>query len=163
MTWRQGKAYSDDLRARVLAAVDGGMAARTAAALFRVSVSYIYKALSRRRQTGEVGANPTRGHRPRKLSPDQEAALAGHVHANNDVTLAVLQGWLEAEHGVRVSSGAMWNIIDRLGLTLKKRRSGRASRTGRTLPPGDGSGVLRSPSSIRTGSSSSMKQVPQPR
>ena len=35
---------------RVLAAVDGGMAARAAAELFRVSVSYIYKALIRRRR-----------------------------------------------------------------------------------------------------------------
>ena len=53
MVWRQGQSYSEDLRARVLAAVDGGMAARAAAELFRVSVSYIYKALIRRRRTGE--------------------------------------------------------------------------------------------------------------
>ena len=30
MGWRQGQSYSEDLRARVLAAVDGGMAARAA-------------------------------------------------------------------------------------------------------------------------------------
>ena len=40
-----GQSYSEDLRGRVLAAVDGGMAARAAAKLFRVSVSYIYEAL----------------------------------------------------------------------------------------------------------------------
>ena len=74
MVWRQGQSYSEDLRARVLAAVDGGLAARAAARLFRVSVSYIYKALIRRRRTGEVSASPRRGHRPRKLSPAQEAA-----------------------------------------------------------------------------------------
>ena len=51
MAWRRGQSYSEDLRARVLAAVDGGMAARAAARLFRVSVSYIYKALIRRRRT----------------------------------------------------------------------------------------------------------------
>jgi hypothetical protein len=33
MAWRQGQSYSDDLRGRVLAAVDGGMAARAAAKL----------------------------------------------------------------------------------------------------------------------------------
>ena len=43
MAWRQGQSYSQDLRGRVLAAVDGGMAARTAAKLFQVSVPYIYK------------------------------------------------------------------------------------------------------------------------
>jgi transposase len=154
MHWRQGQAYSDDLRGRVLAAVDGGMAARTAASVFQVSVSYIYKALIRRRRTGETTASSVRGHRPRKLTPDQEAALAAHVLANSDMTLAAMQSWLEAEHGVRLSSGAMWTIMDRLGLTLKKRRSGRASKTGRTWQPGGRSGTRRSPSSIPTSSSS---------
>src|SRR5712691_11870503 len=61
MAWRQGQSYSEDRRARVLAAVDGGMAARAAARVFRVSVSYIYKALIRRRRTGEVSASSRRG------------------------------------------------------------------------------------------------------
>jgi len=56
MAWRQGQSYSEDLRRRVLAAVDGGLAVRSAAAVFRVSVSYIYKALIRRRRTGETSA-----------------------------------------------------------------------------------------------------------
>ena len=76
MAWRQGQSYSEDLRARVLAAIDGGMAARSAASVFRVSVSYIYKALIRRRRTGEVSASSRRGHRPRKLTARQEVALA---------------------------------------------------------------------------------------
>ena len=50
MAWRQGQSYSDDLRSRVLAAVDGGMAVRAAASVFQVSISYIYKALIRRRR-----------------------------------------------------------------------------------------------------------------
>lgn len=121
MVWRQGQSYSEDLRARVLAAVDGGMAARSAARLFRVSVSYIYKALIRRRRTGEVSASARRGHRPRKLNPAQEAALAAHIEAHPDLTLAALQGWLLAEHGVRLSNGAMWSAVARLGLSFKKR------------------------------------------
>jgi signal transduction histidine kinase len=46
-------------------------------------VSYIYKALIRRRRTGEAGASPQRGHRPRKLSPAQEAALAARIDAHH--------------------------------------------------------------------------------
>jgi transposase len=107
MAWRQGQAYSDDLRARVLAAVDGGMAVRAAATVFQVSVLYIYKALIRRRRTGETGASTVRGHRRRKLMPAQEAVLAAHVRANSDMTLAGMQSWLEAEHGVGLSSGAI--------------------------------------------------------
>ena len=41
-----GMPYSNDLRLRVLAAVDGGVPVRQVAALLRVSVSYIYKALN---------------------------------------------------------------------------------------------------------------------
>jgi len=48
MGWRSGQAYSQDLRERVLAAVDVGMSVREAATLFRVSISYICKALIRR-------------------------------------------------------------------------------------------------------------------
>jgi transposase len=117
MAWRQGQSYSEDLRARVLAAIDGGMAARSAARVFRVSVSYIYKALIRRRRTGEVSASSRRGHRPRKLTPAQEVALAAHIATHPDITLAALQTWLAGEHAVRLSNGAMWLAVNRLGLS----------------------------------------------
>ena len=163
MVWRQGQAYSEDLRARVLGAIDTGMAARSAARLFRVSVSYIYKALIRRRRTGETTASWRRGHRPRKLNPAQEAALAAHIEANPDLTLKALQVWLLAEHGVRVSNGAMWSAVARLGLSFKKRRSGRASRTVRTSRRGAGSGGRHSPLSMPTSSFSSTRPAPAPR
>ena len=163
MVWRQGQSYSEDLRARVLAAVDGGMAARVAAELFRVSVSYIYKALIRRRRTGEVSARPRRGHRPRKLSAEQEAALGARIEAHPDLTLAALQTWLLAEHGVRLSNGAMWSAVARLGLSFKKRRCGRVSKTARMSPRGAASGRRRVPMSIPTGWSSSTRPVPAPR
>ena len=56
-----GKPYSQDLRERVIAAVDTGTGAYVAAPLFQVSVSYIYKALIRRRKTGEVTARRSGG------------------------------------------------------------------------------------------------------
>jgi len=163
MAWRQGQAYSEDLRGRVLAAIDGGMAARAAATVFRVSVSYIYKALIRRRGTGEVTASRRRGHRPRKLSPAQERALAAHIQARADLTLAALQAWLLAEHGVRLSNGAMWSAVARLGLSYKKRRSGRASRTARMSRRGAAFGGRHSPLSMPTSSSSSTRPAPRPR
>jgi transposase len=163
MVWRQGQSYSEDLRARVLAAIDGGMAARSTACVFRVSVSYIYKALIRRRRTGEVSASSRRGHRPRKLTPAQEAALATHIAAHPDITLAALQTWLAGEHAVRLSNGAMWSAVDRLGLSFKKRPCAPPNRTGRMSPPGAGSGGRRSPSSMPTSSSLSTRPAPAPR
>lgn len=41
------------------------MPVRQAAATFRVSIAYIYKALVRRRMTGDAGINPHRGRAPR--------------------------------------------------------------------------------------------------
>ena len=163
MVWRQGQSYSEDLRARVLAAVDGGLAARAAAELFRVSVSYIYKALVRRRRTGQVIASTRRGHRPRKLSPAQEAALAAHIEAHPDLTLATLQAWLLAEHEVRLSNGAMWSAVARLGLSFKKRRSMPLSKIVPTSRPGAASGGRRNPLSMPTSSSSSTRPAPAPR
>ncbi|WP_245583938.1 IS630 transposase-related protein, partial [Rubritepida flocculans] len=71
MTWRSGQAYSQDLRERVLAAVDGGLRVREVAPLFRVSISYIYKALARRAATGATTASARGGAR-------RKAVLAGH-------------------------------------------------------------------------------------
>jgi transposase len=163
MAWRQGQSYSEDLRGRVLAAVDGGMAARAAARVFRVSVSYIYKALIRRRRTGETGASSRRGHRPRKLTPAQETALAEQITAHPDLTLAALQAWLLTEHGVRLSNGAIWSAVARLGLSFKKRRSAPPSRTVRMSRRGAGSGERHSPLSMPTSSFSSTRPAPAPR
>lgn len=145
MGWRSGQSYSQDLRDRVLAAVDDGMAVKGAAATFGVSLAYIYKALIRRRLTGDSGPSLNRGHRPRKLTPDQEAALAAHIGSRRGTTLMQLQSWLLFEHGVKLSTGAMWYAVRRLGLSFKKtsarRRAGSAGRGGTAPIVEDGSAV----------------------
>lgn len=145
MSWRQGQAYSQDLRERVLAAVDRGTPVYEAAPLYQVSVSYIYKALARRRQTGETAARPQRSHMPPMLL-DHHHAIASRLAEAPDATLAELRAWLLDEHGVRVSQGAMWNTVRRLGLTLKKSRSTPRSRTAPTSrrPVASGAGGKRS-------------------
>ena len=136
MGWRSGQSYSQDLRDRVIAAVDSGVAARQVAATFEVSIAYIYKALIRRRLTGDSGPNPNRGHRRRKLSPDQELALSTHIRSRPGITLAQSQAWLQAEHGVELSTGAVWNAVRRLGLSFKKSPAGgRAGPARRGRPP----------------------------
>src|SRR5215207_5005709 len=73
MGWVSGQAYSDDLRARVLAAVDRGGRVYEVAPLFEVSVSYIYKALARRRLCGIETALPKSGRPGRKLDRHLDA------------------------------------------------------------------------------------------
>ena len=135
MSWRRGQRYSQDLRGRILATVDAGGGVYRVAEIFGVSVSYIYKALDRRRKTGDSGANPNRGHRPRKLTPAQEAALEARIGSEADITLARLQDWLLAEHGVRLSDGAIWMAVHRLKLSFKKKPAGRRTRSSRRGRP----------------------------
>jgi transposase len=141
---RPGQAYSQDLRDRVIGAVDGGLSAGEAAALFRVSVSYIYKALIRRRMTGETSARPQRNHVPPKLAGHEEA-VAAEVARRPDATIADLRAWLLETHGISVGHAVMWKALARLGLTFKKRRFGRPSRSGRTSPPPESAGARDSP------------------
>jgi transposase len=126
-----GRAYSQDLRDRVMAAVDGGAGAYAIAPLFQVSVSYIYKALGRRRATGETRARPSGGG-PKPRLAEHDEALRHRVRAAPDATLAELQASLVAERGVKVSLGCLWKRFQHLDLTLKKRRSARPSRIAQT-------------------------------
>ena len=76
MQWRRGKAYSQDLRDRVFALCDAGDAVGEIAETLCVSVSYVSKALSRRRDTGETSARPQRCHMAPKLSGLYDAIRA---------------------------------------------------------------------------------------
>ena len=97
-----GKPYSQDLRERVIAAVDTGTGAYVAAPLFQVSVSYIYKALIRRRKTGEVTARPSGGGPKPKLAPHDDA-LRERIAAEPDITLAELQAWAPSARSMSAS------------------------------------------------------------
>src|SRR5882757_6036021 len=133
MLWRRGKAYSQDLRARVLAAADDGEPVGRIAAVLRVSVSYVSKVLSRRQRTGQTTALPQRCHLPRRLAALHDAILA-QVKARPDATIAELQAWLSETHKVSASTGLMWKTLATLDLTVKKRPSMLPSRPARTLP-----------------------------
>jgi transposase len=140
MLWQRGKAYSQDLRERVLVAADDGLAVGRIAGLLRVSVSYVSKVLSRRDRTGRRTALPQRGHLPLKLAALHDA-IRIQVTARPDATLGELCTWLSQTHQVSASSGLMWKTLDGLELTYKKSRSGRRSRTARTLLRSAPSGV----------------------
>jgi transposase len=102
MVWRSGRSDATDLRSRVLAAIDGGSAAKVVASLFRVSVSCIYKALARRRETGETAARPQRDRQRLKLALHHEAITA-EVARRPDVTLDELRAWLLETNKVTAS------------------------------------------------------------
>jgi transposase len=127
MGWVSGQAYSEDLRARVVSAVDRG------GRVYEI-VSYIYKALARRRLHGIETTLPKVGRPGRKLDHHLDV-LAGYVAAHPDVTLAELVEWMERDRGVKVCVATMWATLDALDLSRKKRPATPRSRSGKMLPP----------------------------
>lgn len=127
MGWRRGMALSQDLRDRVLAAPGPS---REVAGRFGVSVSYVVKARAKRRDAGDVTAGAQRNHVPPRLAGHEEA-LRAEVARRPSATCDELRAWA-AERGVVVGRTAVWRTLARLGLTLKKSRSGQRSKIART-------------------------------
>jgi transposase len=121
------KAYSMDLRERVVAACDEGVDTREEIAeRFGVSVSWIRDLLRRRREAGSIAPRPRGGGRPPAFDAAAAQRLRGAVKADDDATLVELA---EAA-GVACCASAVHRALARLGITRKKSRGGRPSRTG---------------------------------
>jgi transposase len=133
MLHKRGAAYSQDLRERVLAKAAEGARVGAIARALHVTSSYVSKVLGRLRSTGERTARPQRCHVPPKLAP-LYSNIRQQVAERPDMTLAELRAWLLEAYKISVSDGLMTKTLKLLGLTFKKSRSGRRSRTGRTLP-----------------------------
>ena len=67
---RMSKPYSEDLRERVVAAVEGGLSRRQAAEVFDVGVSSVIRWVQRFRATGSVAAKPMGGDHRSPLTGD---------------------------------------------------------------------------------------------
>jgi transposase len=119
MLSQRGKAHPQALRERVFAYADAGMPVGKIAETLLVSISYVSKALSRRRRTGETTARPQRGHVARKLA-GYLTAIETRVMAHPDATLAELNAWLAREHKMSASLGLLSETLRDLHLTVKK-------------------------------------------
>lgn len=126
--------YSHDLRSRVLAAYDRGMKTKQIADIFAVSPSWLRRVKQRRRETGETTHRPMGG--PGVIKVDRQR-LAELVHEHPDATLVELRELL----GVACALSTISEALKVLGLSFKKKRSGRRSRIARTLPRAAANGV----------------------
>jgi transposase len=116
------KAYSRDLRVRVLDALDGGMRRREVVRMFGASSPSITRWRRRRRETGSLAPSARPGP-PGPLRAALRAGLPARLAAHPDATLEQHATWWEAEHGVRPSHAALSRVIVHdLGWTRKKSR-----------------------------------------
>ena len=131
-----GRAYSTDLRERVIEAVSCGVSCRAAGARFGVSASTAIKWVQRWRSTGEVGARAMGGDRRSKLEA-HAGFIFDLIEAQSDLSLEEIRRAL-GETGVEVGRSSVGRFFERQRISFKKngaRRGTRPSRRGRGPRP----------------------------
>jgi len=136
--------YSQDLRDKVLAACDRGMATKEVAEAFGVCRSWVRRVKQRRRDCGETAPRKQGSPGVRKIDRDQLARL---VAERPDATGPELRDML----GVECSDSAIYAVLKTLDLTYKKRRSTPPSRTAPTSRRSGLSGPASGPISTPIG------------
>jgi len=123
------RAYSLDLRERVLADCDAGQSNEEVARKYRVSAAWIRRLKQRRRETGSIAP------RVRRVPPPRLMAYADRLHdlvrQRPDATLQELREAL----GLEASLPSLCRALQRLRLTVKKKSFALRNRTGPMSQP----------------------------
>jgi transposase len=126
------RTLSDDLRGRVIAAVEAGASRRAAAGRFGIGVATAIRWVRVFRTTGTFSAHPKGGDlRSHRMDAFRDVVL-GAIEAQKDITLAELATLLRREHGASFAISTVHRHLVRHRITLKKsrarRRAGPAGR-----------------------------------
>jgi transposase len=115
------RAHSQDLRQRVLCAVDEGTSRTEIIERFQVSRATIKRYVKQRRETGNVQPRPIPG-RPNVKGRALQGELGRQLEAHPGATLADHCRIWETEHSMRVSSATMSRAIHAVGWRRNKAR-----------------------------------------
>ena len=162
---RMERAYSDDLRVRILEADERGEGScRALAKGFGVSWEYVRKLRRQQAGTGQKTrvAQSRYGVRSKVTEP-VKAHILNMVKSQPDRTLAELRESIRSDKGVSMSWGLLHLWVVRLGLGLKKSRSTPSNETPKLTVSVVPSSTSASSRSIRKGSSSLTKAASGPR
>lgn len=114
-----GAPYSEDLRRRVLAAVDGGMSKWQAHQTFGISRSTIDDWLTLRSETGSLAAK-TAYYRGRRPALEDSAELRAFIEQHQHRSLSEMATAWQQEKGERRCLATFCKTLKRLGYTRKK-------------------------------------------
>jgi transposase len=115
------KSLSEDLRIRLIVAVEAGMSRRAAAERFGVAVASAIRWVGAWRATGATGAKPQGGdQRSYRIEAFKDVILA-RIDVQVDITLVELADWLRTEHGTAFAPSTIWRFLDSHDMTFKKR------------------------------------------
>jgi transposase len=112
------KAYSVDLRSRVLAACANGMGTEEASETFVVSGSWVRRIRQRERENGETAPRIQTNRGPAPILNDRAEQIRRLLADNPGMTAGECRDRL----GLTVAVVTVWRMICRLGLTFKKSR-----------------------------------------
>jgi transposase len=118
------KAYSIDLRERVLKDVDGGTTTSAVATKYSVSTAWVRRLKQRRAATGDIG--------PRQQRHGKATAWVVHTEAIREAVRQAPDATLDEyrqRFNLPMSRATLARALIVLGLTRKKSRTGRVSRT----------------------------------
>lgn len=127
MTYCRVKAYSPDLRSKIVAAVEAGHAKADVARLFGVGLSTVKRYVTQQQETGSLAPKRHPGRAP-TIRPDQRPLLWRQLEAHPTAVLAEQCRFWAEQTGVHLSTATMSREIKRLGWTRKK---------GRWVPPNE--------------------------
>ena len=126
--------YSQDLRDRVLRALERGDRPADIARRFEVSRVWVYQVRDRAEESGERSSRPIGGYRRSRVA-DKEQQLRAWIAERPDLTLVEMQQRL-AGQGIAIKVGALWHQLSRWNLTFKKNTARQRTRTrGRATGP----------------------------
>jgi len=117
---------SNDLRERIIGAVESGMSCNAAAKVYDVAISTVIKLVQRWKATGSFEAKPMGGYRGHKLSEHREL-VQRLIREKPDITLAELRAKLKA-HKIKVGQTSIFRFLNYLNLSYKKNRSRQGAR-----------------------------------
>ena len=129
-------AYSQDLRDRVLRALERSEHPTAVARRFEVSRMWVYRVRQRWRESGVRCSLPMGGYRRSRMAA-LEPVVRNWIGQQPDLTLAETCARLAAR-GVTIRVPALWHQLDKWGLTFKKnpaRQRARARRRAASPPP----------------------------
>jgi transposase len=113
------RSYSEDLRHKIVAAVERGMPKTQAARLFDVSLSSV-KRYARMARQGDSLAPKKRPGRAPKVDEKLKKLLNQDMKERPAATIAERISFLESITGERLSYSTIWRLLKRLGWSRKK-------------------------------------------
>jgi transposase len=115
------KPLSEDLRVRVIQAVEGGMSRRAAAERFGISPASAVRFVRGWRESGTKRAKRQGGDRRSHRIEAHRTLILSAVEAKPDLTLEEIAKMLESEREASFAPSSIWRFLDRHAVTFKKK------------------------------------------